>query len=51
MCIRIERVVVPPVAGAGDGVQLECHYKEEGDRLYSLKVGGQEGIMTFKNLY
>ncbi|XP_042232487.1 uncharacterized protein LOC121873200 [Homarus americanus] len=35
--IRVERVVVPPVVLAGRRVKLECQYKEEGDKLYSLK--------------
>lgn len=35
--IQVEKVVVPPVVLAGRPVTLECHYKEEGDKLYSLK--------------
>ncbi|XP_071535799.1 uncharacterized protein [Panulirus ornatus] len=35
--IRVESVVVPPVVLAGRRVKLECQYREEGDKLYSLK--------------
>nr|XP_045620418.1 uncharacterized protein LOC123771741 [Procambarus clarkii] len=35
--ILVEKVVVPPVVLAGRRATLECHYQEDGDKLYSLK--------------
>ncbi|KAK4293604.1 hypothetical protein Pmani_033705 [Petrolisthes manimaculis] len=35
--IRVERVVVPPLVETGRRVELECQYREDGDKLYSLK--------------
>lgn len=37
LCLRLQKVVIPPYKLKGDNAKLECLYELDGDTLYTVK--------------